>query len=225
MVEFALQEKVGVRVGTGRRLRLGKSWRGRIFDVVLSGAALVFLAPLMLATALAIYLEDGGPIFFSQARLGFGGKTFRCYKFRSMCVNAEGRLEALLAASPQARLEWERDHKLKSDPRVTVVGAVLRKLSLDELPQLLNIFVGDMTLVGPRPIIQAEVWRYGRRFSHYCAVRPGLTGLWQVSGRSDASYRARVAMDVVYARNRGPVLDLKILFATIPAVILTRGSY
>jgi exopolysaccharide production protein ExoY len=225
MVEFALQEKSSVPLARRRSLRLGKSWRGRIFDIVLSGAALVWLFPVMLATALAIYLVDGGPIVFSQSRLGFGGKTFRCYKFRSMCVNAEARLDALLATSPQARQEWERDHKLKADPRITAIGGFLRKSSLDELPQLFNVFIGDMTLVGPRPIVHAEICRYGRRFSHYCAVRPGLTGLWQVSGRSDASYRSRVAMDVVYARRRGPLLDLKILLATIPAVIFTRGSY
>jgi exopolysaccharide production protein ExoY len=108
---------------------------------------------------------------------------------------------------------------------VTKVGAILRKLSLDEIPQLLNVLRGEMTLVGPRPIIQAEVWRYGSRFRYYCAVKPGLTGLWQVSGRSDASYRSRVAMDVVYSKKRGLLLDMKILAATLPAVILTRGSY
>jgi lipopolysaccharide/colanic/teichoic acid biosynthesis glycosyltransferase len=186
---------------------------------------IVFLAPVIAATALLVYLEDGGPILFSQSRLGFGGKVFRCFKFRSMCVDAEARLMALLDSSPSARAEWERDHKLRVDPRITSIGGVLRKLSLDELPQLFNVLIGDMTLVGPRPIIQAEVWRYGRRFCHYCSVRPGLTGLWQVSGRNDASYRSRVAMDVIYAQNRGPLLDIKILIATVPAVIFSRGSY
>jgi lipopolysaccharide/colanic/teichoic acid biosynthesis glycosyltransferase len=225
MVEIVLSAKGRVRPVSERALRLGKSWRGRVFDILLSAGGLVFLSPVMIATALAIYLEDGGPILFSQARLGFAGKTFRCFKFRSMCVDAEARLEALLESSPTAKAQWERDHKLKIDPRITAIGAILRKFSLDELPQLLNVLKGDMTLVGPRPIIQAEVWRYGRRFHYYCAVKPGLTGLWQISGRSDSTYRARVAMDVVYSRRRGPLLDLKILAATIPAVISSRGSY
>jgi lipopolysaccharide/colanic/teichoic acid biosynthesis glycosyltransferase len=212
-------------VGGARKFRAGKSLRGRVFDIVLSVFFLIVLAPLMIAIALAIYLEDGGVVLFSQSRLGFAGEIFRCLKFRSMCVDAESRLEALLEASPGARRQWARDQKLKADPRITRVGAFLRKYSLDELPQLINVLRGDMTLVGPRPIVPAEARRYGRRFRHYCAVRPGLTGLWQVNGRSDASYRARVAMDVVYARKRGPLLDLKILIATIPAVLLSRGSY
>ena len=225
MVDIVLQRKVDRRTVSARALRLGKSWRGRIFDIVLSALGILFLAPVMVAVALIVYLEDGGPILFSQSRLGFGGKTFRCLKFRSMCTDAEARLVSVLENSPEAREEWERDHKLKNDPRITAIGAVIRKLSLDELPQLFNVLRGDMTLVGPRPIIQAEVWRYGSRFKHYCAVRPGLTGLWQVSGRSDASYRSRVAMDVIYAQRRGPLLDIKIILATVPAVLLSRGSY
>lgn len=225
MVEVALSRKRFTRVPSDRALRLGKSLRGRVFDICFSAVFLALLAPVMLATALAIYLEDGGGVLFSQSRLGFAGRSFRCFKFRSMCMDAEERLGALLDVSPAARAQWEQDHKLKVDPPITRVGAFIRKYSLDELPQLFNVLRGEMTLVGPRPIIQAEVWRYGRRFGHYCAVKPGLTGLWQVNGRNDASYRSRVAMDVVYARNRGPFLDLKILLATIPAVILSRGSY
>ena len=225
MVDLILGRKRHIRAVSARALRLGKSWRGRLFDIGVSFSVMMFLLPVMALVALAVYLEDGGPVLFWQSRLGFGGKTFRCFKFRSMCPDAEARLASLLEASPSARAQWERDHKLKVDPRITLVGGVLRKLSLDELPQLFNVLWGDMTLVGPRPIIQAEVWRYGRRFRHYCAVKPGLTGLWQVSGRSDASYRSRVAMDVVYAKSRGPLLDIKILAATIPAVVLSRGSY
>jgi lipopolysaccharide/colanic/teichoic acid biosynthesis glycosyltransferase len=225
MVDVALQEKISARSVSGRALRYGKSWRGRLFDVVLSGLLLLLLAPVMVGLALIVYLQDGGPVLFAQPRLGFGGKTFRCYKFRSMCVDAEARLDKLLKSSPQAYEEWGRDHKLKVDPRITVIGGILRKYSLDELPQLLNVLKGDMTLVGPRPIVEAEIWRYGWRFKHYCAVTPGLTGLWQVSGRSNTSYRLRVAMDVIYARRRNALLDLKVLAATIPAVILTRGSY
>ena len=225
MVELALSRNHRVRPRSRRALSQGKSLRGRMFDVALASFAVVVLAPVLVICAVAIYLEDGGPVFYWQSRLGFGGKKFRCFKLRTMCVDADARLGVLLESSPQARLEWASDHKLKHDPRITMVGAFLRKYSFDEIPQLLNVLLGDMTLVGPRPIVQSEVGRYGRRFIHYCAVRPGLTGLWQVSGRNDASYRARVAMDVVYARRRGPLLDLKIIAATIPAVILSRGSY
>jgi len=213
------------QLSRGGRSRGGRSPFGRVFDVVVSLALLIFLAPFNLLIVLAVYLEDGGPVLFAQSRLGFAGKSFRCLKFRSMGVDAQVRLAALLGNSAAARAEWERGHKLKADPRITLVGGILRKLSLDEIPQLLNVLAGDMSLVGPRPIVQAEVWRYGPRFKHYCSVRPGLTGLWQVSGRSDASYRSRVAMDVVYARKRGFLLDLKILAATVPAVIFGRGSY
>jgi exopolysaccharide production protein ExoY len=213
------------QLSRGGRSRGGRSPFGRVFDVVVSLALLIFLAPFILLIVMAVYLEDGGPVLFAQSRLGFAGKSFRCLKFRSMGVDAQVRLAALLGNSAAARAEWERGHKLKADPRITLVGGILRKLSLDEIPQLLNVLAGDMSLVGPRPIVQAEVWRYGPRFKHYCSVRPGLTGLWQVSGRSDASYRSRVAMDVVYARKRGFLLDLKILAATVPAVIFGRGSY
>jgi lipopolysaccharide/colanic/teichoic acid biosynthesis glycosyltransferase len=225
MIEFAVARPTHSQFNDGGRFSHGRSLPGRLFDIVVSLALLIFFAPFIFLIVVAIYLEDGGPIIFAQSRLGFGGKAFKCLKFRSMGVDAQARLAALLEQSAEARAEWERDHKLKADPRITLVGGVLRKLSLDEIPQLLNVLVGDMSLVGPRPIVQAEIWRYGARFKHYCSVRPGLTGLWQVSGRSDASYRSRVAMDVIYAKKRGFLLDLKILAATVPAVILGRGSY
>jgi lipopolysaccharide/colanic/teichoic acid biosynthesis glycosyltransferase len=164
-------------------------------------------------------------VVFAHRRLGKDGRHFRCLKFRSMAVDAEARLTQVLANDPEARAEWERDHKLRNDPRITRLGGFLRKSSLDELPQLFNVLKGEMSLVGPRPIVDAEVGKYGRRFRHYCAVKPGITGLWQVSGRNDTSYNARVAMDCVYAKRRNARMDLKVLFATIPAVLLTRGSY
>jgi exopolysaccharide production protein ExoY len=170
-------------------------------------------------------VQDGGPVVFAHRRIGRDGRHFRCLKFRSMAVDAEERLAELLARDPQARDEWERDHKLRNDPRVTKLGAFLRKSSLDELPQLVNVLKGEMSLVGPRPIVDAEAPKYGRRFRHYCAVKPGITGLWQVSGRNDTSYRARVAMDCVYAARRNALLDARIMLATIPAVLLSRGSY
>ena len=196
-----------------------------VFDLVLASVLLVFFAPIMALVAALIYLQDGGPVFFAHRRLGYGGQTFPCMKFRSMAVDAEARLERLLEQSAEARAEWAQDHKLKNDPRITPLGSFLRRSSLDELPQLFNVLRGEMRFVGPRPIVQAEVARYGRRFRDYCSVRPGITGLWQVSGRNDVSYRRRVAIDTLYARARNPQLDLKILVMTLPAVLLKRGSY
>jgi lipopolysaccharide/colanic/teichoic acid biosynthesis glycosyltransferase len=187
--------------------------------------ALMFVAPIMLGVGLAIFLQDGGPVVFAHRRVGHDGKSFRCLKFRSMAVDAEARLAELLASDPRARAEWEADHKLRRDPRVTQLGAFLRKSSLDELPQLFNVLMGEMSLVGPRPIVEAEIPKYGRRFRQYCAVKPGITGLWQVMGRNDTTYRTRVALDCVYAARRSAWLDLKVLACTIPAVLSRRGSY
>jgi len=194
-------------------------------NMVLAFMALVLLAPVMIAVALAVFLEDGGPVVFAHRRIGRGGRYFSCFKFRSMAIDAEHRLAELLAQDPLARTEWEEDHKLRNDPRVTGLGAFLRKTSLDELPQLFNVLRGEMSLVGPRPIVDAEIAKYGRRFANYCAVKPGITGLWQVSGRNDTTYRARVAMDCVYARQRNVVMDGMIIAATVPAVLMRRGSY
>jgi exopolysaccharide production protein ExoY len=194
-------------------------------NIVVTLAALLFLLPVMVVVALAIYAQDGGPILFAHRRIGCNGRTFYCLKFRSMAVDAEKRLADLLASDPAARAEWERDHKLRADPRVTRLGAFLRKSSLDELPQLFNVLRGDMSLVGPRPIVEAEVAKYGRRFREYCAVKPGITGLWQVSGRNDTSYRTRVALDSLYAQRRNVGLDAYIIACTVPAVLAKRGSY
>jgi exopolysaccharide production protein ExoY len=187
--------------------------------------ALVFLAPVMLGVALAVFLQDGGPVLFAHRRIGRNGRYFHCLKFRSMAIDAEQRLAELLASDPAAREEWARDHKLRDDPRVTKLGAFLRKSSLDELPQLFNVLKGEMSLVGPRPIVDAEVAKYGRRFASYCAVKPGITGLWQVSGRNDTTYRTRVALDCVYAKRRNLFMDSFIILATVPAVLTRRGSY
>lgn len=194
-------------------------------QVAIAVLALVFLLPLMVGVALAVWAQDGGPPLFGHLRIGRDGRPFRCLKFRSMAIDADERLARLLAEDPDARAEWARDHKLRRDPRVTRLGAFLRKSSLDELPQLLNVIRGEMNLVGPRPIVGAEIERYGRRFRHYCSVKPGITGLWQVSGRNDVSYRRRVAIDAVYSRRRSAALDLWILAATVPAVLLKHGSY
>ncbi|MCR5875283.1 sugar transferase [Phenylobacterium sp. J426] len=204
------------------------NWDQSITDVMnftIALAALIFLAPLMIVVAFLVYAQDGGPALFGHKRLGRDGRHFKCLKFRSMAVDAEQRLADLLARDPAARAEWEKDHKLRNDPRVTRLGAFLRKSSIDELPQLFNVLRGEMSLVGPRPIVDAEAPKYGRRFRQYCSVKPGITGLWQVSGRNDTSYRARVAMDCVYAARRNAVMDFKIMVATVPAVLLSRGSY
>ena len=197
----------------------------RSIDLVLASLALVFFAPLMVLVALSVWLQDGGSVFYAHSRVGRNGRVFPCMKFRSMLVDSDARLRQLLAESAEARAEWEKDHKLRNDPRITALGAFLRRSSLDELPQLFNVLSGDMSLVGPRPIVAAEVKRYGRRFGHYCSVRPGITGLWQVSGRSDTSYRRRVAIDTCYAQRQSLALDLRILIATVPSVLLRKGSY
>lgn len=197
----------------------------RLLDVTIALLALLFFLPLLVIISVLILVTDPGPVIFAHKRIGHGGKPFYCLKFRSMAVDAKERLEALLAADPRARKEWLLNQKLRDDPRITRIGAVLRKTSLDELPQLLNVLRGDMSLVGPRPIVVDEIERYGRYFTHYCRVRPGITGLWQVSGRSDVSYRRRVAFDVVYTRSYSVALNTKILLFTIPCVLRQRGSY
>jgi lipopolysaccharide/colanic/teichoic acid biosynthesis glycosyltransferase len=196
-----------------------------VCDVVLALTAIVLLAPVLAVIAVLVWIQDGGPPIFAHRRMGRDGRAFPCLKFRSMRVDAPERLAHLLAQSEAARQEWARDHKLKTDPRITPLGGFLRRSSLDELPQLFNVLRGEMSLVGPRPIVQDEVHRYGRRYRHYCAIRPGITGLWQVSGRSDVNYRRRVALDVVYARRSGLGLYCRILVLTIPAILARRGAY
>jgi len=197
----------------------------RFLDVAIAVSALLILAPVMVAIYLAIKMSDRGPALFKQERIGLGGQTFGCFKFRSMVLNADEALLQHLASNAEARLEWERDHKLTDDPRVTQIGRFLRKTSLDELPQLLNVLVGDMSVVGPRPIVRAEMVRYGEKFRHYRSVRPGLTGLWQISGRSDCSYPERVALDARYVEEWSLKTDVAILLKTVPAVLKQQGSY
>ncbi len=197
----------------------------RAFDIVAATSVLLLTAPLLVTIALLVWLMDGGPALYSQPRVGRDGRHFRCLKFRSMCVDADARLARLLASDENARREWQADYKLRADPRITRLGRFLRKTSLDEAPQLINVLRGEMSLVGPRPIVDAEIPRYGRRFVAYCAQRPGITGLWQVSGRNDVSYRRRVALDTAYSARKSIILDMRILLATVPAVVLRRGSY
>lgn len=197
----------------------------RVLDFVGAFVALMILLPLMIMIAIAIMISDPGPLFFAHWRVGRGGHLFPCLKFRSMAVDAEARLQKLLAEDPAARSEWGRDFKLRNDPRITPIGVFLRKSSLDELPQIINVLRGEMSLVGPRPIVTAEVPRYRRYISYYYSCLPGITGLWQISGRNDTTYRRRVAMDVAFARSRSLSLYFKILSLTLPSVLLARGSF
>ena len=185
---------------------------------------LLLLAPVMLIIAALIAQRDGTPVLFGHYRVGLRGRLFCCYKFRSMYRNSEELLAALLRDDPAARAEWARDQKLTNDPRITPVGRFLRRTSLDELPQLLNVLRGEMCLVGPRPITVSELTRYGRVRWDYLSVRPGLTGLWQVSGRNNTTYEQRVAFDREYVDTRSPWLDLKILLKTVKVVVARDGA-
>ncbi|MCT8003374.1 sugar transferase [Sphingomonas sanguinis] len=197
----------------------------QVIDIGLAFFVLVLVSPLMLAVALLIRLESGGTALYGHRRYGKDGRTFLCYKFRSMALDADARLARLLASDPDARIEWQRDHKLRHDPRVTRIGRFIRKTSIDELPQLFNILRGEMSLVGPRPIVAAEVRRYGRHFVAYCSVRPGITGIWQISGRNDTGYRRRVAMDCLMARHMSPRLYARVLLGTARSVVTGQGAY
>lgn len=196
----------------------------RVLDAVLAVLAFVLLSPLFLLIPVLIRLTSRGPVFYRQARLGKRGRPMRVWKFRSMYVDAEDRLNRILSADPVRRAEWERNFKLVRDPRVTPLGRFLRKTSLDEIPQLFNVFAGEMALVGPRPIVADEVAYYGGRYETFASVRPGVTGLWQVSGRSGTGYDRRVELDTYYVRNWSPWLDLWILRRTLGAVLLMRGA-
>jgi exopolysaccharide production protein ExoY len=191
----------------------------RLVDVVLATAMLIALSPIMLIVAALIRVFMGGSVIFSQRRLGFNRSVFVCYKFRTMAPNAEELLRRHLAADPQAAREWRETRKLRNDPRINCLGRILRKSSLDELPQLFNVLRGEMSLIGPRPIVPDEVACYGRHAPVYFSARPGLTGVWQTCGRNRVSYAARVARDRYYVRNWSLRLDLIVLLKTIPAVL------
>ncbi|WP_062230516.1 exopolysaccharide biosynthesis polyprenyl glycosylphosphotransferase [Aureimonas sp. N4] len=197
----------------------------RSLDILIAVTALILLSPLMLFIIVLMKITDPGPIFFGHKRVGFDGQHFPCYKFRSMATNSAELLQKLLQSDPIAKAEWEASQKLRNDPRVTRIGRILRETSLDELPQLFNVLKGDMSLVGPRPIVDDEIPRYSHRISAYKRVRPGVTGMWQVNGRSDTSYAARVKFDSYYVRNWSVLLDLRILFKTVGVVLKRDGSY
>ena len=197
----------------------------RVFDLVLTTIGVIVLSPIFLLLALLIKLDSRGSIIFAHQRIGKDGKLFPCLKFRTMCVDADQKLKEYLAENPEARKEWEAEFKLKDDPRVTRVGRVLRKTSLDELPQLFNVLIGQMSLVGPRPIVTAEIPKYGPYIKDFYMVHPGITGMWQVNGRSDTTYDERVQMDSWYVRKWGVWLDIMLLWRTIGVVLQHKGAY
>jgi exopolysaccharide production protein ExoY len=190
-----------------------------MMDVTVALIALVMAAPVMLVIALLIWVTDGGPAIFSHTRVGFNGKRFACYKFRTMVANSQQVLVDYLASNPEAAKEWEQNWKLKNDPRITFLGHILRKSSLDELPQLINVLRGEMSCVGPRPVVPDELQRYGACAADYLQTRPGLTGLWQVTGRDAVDYASRVSIDSRYVRNWSIWADVVILGRTIFAVM------
>ncbi|WP_419193856.1 exopolysaccharide biosynthesis polyprenyl glycosylphosphotransferase [Novipirellula herctigrandis] len=198
----------------------------RLSDLAICIPTIILLAPVGLLIAFLIRRADPGPVFFGHKRIGQHGRVFRAWKFRSMVVNAEGVLQQYLTDHPELRAEWEADQKLRNDPRVIPgIGGFLRKWSLDEFPQMWNILVGEMSLVGPRPIIENEIAKYSENYFAYSHMSPGLTGLWQVSGRNDTTYDERVTLDGFYAKNWTPWLDLLIILKTPAAVFGSRGAY
>ena len=223
IAHFFSHEVALLRVGNNLRrwpARLTK----RIFDFLMAGILLVLLSPVLILIALALKFE-GGSVLFAHQLLGKNGRKFNCYKFRSMVLDAEQRLEAILQENPALKSQWDKEHKLKADPRISKLGHFLRRTSLDELPQLFNVLKSEMSLVGPRPIVQEELQKYGLEKSYYLMVRPGMTGLWQVSGRNDVDYQTRVYLDVWYVKNWSLWYDLALLFKTVKVVMSRSGAY
>ncbi|MFO1518597.1 MAG: sugar transferase [bacterium] len=196
----------------------------RGFDIAFALLLFPILLPFMIVISLLIKLDSKGPILFKNRRVGLGGKRFNCLKFRTMVDHAEDLLGEILK-DDQAKKEWKNNIKLKNDPRITRVGHILRKFSLDEFPQIFNVLRGDMSFVGPRPILEEEVRKYGYDFDCYQSIRPGITGLWQISGRNDSDYSNRLKLLKVYYVERSFLFDLKIILKTLPTVISRRGAY
>jgi Undecaprenyl-phosphate galactose phosphotransferase WbaP len=208
--------------------KLKMSWNlqiKRLMDLAIVIIGGILILPFLLFIALMIKINSPGPILYKHKRLGMNGKHFYAYKFRSMVNDSQVRLQRLLESDPEIRKEWDTNHKIQQDPRITSVGRFLRRTSLDEFPQLINILKGEMSLVGPRPIVDEEVEKYGEDFKHIFSIKPGLTGLWQVSGRSDTNYNERVAYDTYYLQSWSSWMDLWILYMTFGAVVRGRGAY
>src|SRR6266852_1587360 len=222
---YSYTETVGRSLGRSQRAKSAPSefFRYRMIkrccDVFLVLLSLPVMLPLLGVVSAVVKLSSPGPIFYSHRRIRKSGAFFSMWKFRTMCVNSAEVLEEYLAQHPEARSEWNKTHKLRNDPRITPIGSFLRRYSLDELPQLWNVLVGQMSLVGPRPIVAAKVEKYGDCFECYCRVKPGLTGLWQVSGRSGLSYDERVALDCAYVERWSLQKDVRILLKTFASVV------
>ena len=198
-----------------------------IFDLIFSLIILIIGFPIFILIALLIKLSSRGPIFFLQERIGKNNKTFNCIKFRTMHSEAEEILENIITNNENLRKEFEESHKLKNDPRITNIGKFLRKTSLDEIPQFLNVIKMEMSIIGPRPIVKNEIKKYGKSYNRVISINPGITGLWQVSGRNNLSYKRRVALDCLYVDNINPIIDLRIMIRTIGVIIFPndRGAY
>jgi len=197
----------------------------RAFDIIACFLAAIIAAPLLLTCYFLVLANSGRPVLFRHRRIGFGGREFTCLKFRTMAADAEKRLQQHLAANPDAAREWLDNQKLHDDPRVTKIGKVMRRFSLDELPQLFNVLKGEMSLVGPRPIVVEEIGKYQEYFHVYANGRPGLTGLWQIKGRNRTTYSERVAFDVDYLRNWSLRRDVVIVLMTVKRVLEGHGAY
>ena len=233
---YAMLSRPSSLLNTGDRLGLGGFVQRRIRplatlkrsgDIAFSLAMLSLGSPVLITVALLVKLTSPGPVFFVQKRIGRRFQRFGCIKFRTMELDADRRLQELLESCPQLRAEFEKDHKLRRDPRITPIGQFLRLTSLDELPQFWNILCGEMSVVGPRPIVEQEIPRYGPAMEQVLSVRPGLTGLWQVSGRNNVSYQRRVLLDLTYVNRRSLGLDLRILWRTVSVVLFpaNKGAY
>lgn len=198
----------------------------RLIDILGGLVGTILLVPITLCVYLArkILKEDDGPVFYEQLRIGRNGKVFRMYKYRSMCIGADKKLKEYLEQNEEARKEFEENQKLKDDPRITKLGNFLRKTSLDELPQMINILKGDMSFVGPRPVVDGEIEKYGTNKAKFLSVKPGLTGYWQANGRSNTTYDERIEMELYYVDNQSLWLDIKILFKTFISVIKREGA-
>jgi len=199
----------------------------KFFDLSFSLFFLITLLPLFLIISLLIKLSSRGPIFFLQKRIGKNNIPFKCIKFRTMHPEAKDILENLLMKDPVFKREFEKTHKIKNDPRITYIGKLLRKTSLDELPQFFNVIKGEMSIVGPRPIVKEEQIKYGKKLSKVLSIKPGITGLWQVSGRNNLTYKKRVKLDLIYIKNYNLLMDLRIIFRTFGVILfpLDRGAY
>ena len=203
-----------------------QSWVAkRSFDLAIIIFTLPLTLPISLLVALLVKMTSPGPVLYGHKRVGLNGKEFKCWKFRSMYIDADKQLKKILAENPKMKKQWDKERKLENDPRVTPFGKFIRKASLDELPQLINIFVGQMSFVGPRPVMQDELERYGKKADYILSVMPGLSGMWQTSGRSDTAYEDRVTLDAYYIQNWSIWLDIWILIKTVWVVLAGKGAY